>query len=327
MTFGMHPRTVNFPTPDIRKMYGEDLSAELYQRMQAGHQTSRTLAGEFMKTAGEKSKMDHDKKAFPRAFKNGDLILLEEKNFKNKNAKLAEKYKGPYIIVKMNDENKTAIIKKPHGVKEMLYNTDMFKKYLQPKNEKEQAKNDQQNIPKPPLDKEKKVPNLKTEGGPTTRSKSKLLGPVEASYAAKVKTDQKLGNNDKCKNFIAGSDKKQNQKLGNTVSCQTEEKQNQKLGNTVSHQTEAQDEIKKISTANQSQAIGNENMLKKDAQTNATFDALDTIEKRLQKARRTRDDILKLNLKQWTSLKASIDKETQKWKNCIIARDWGPGHI
>jgi hypothetical protein len=62
MTFGMHPRTVNFPTPDIRKMYGEDLSAELYQRMQAGHQTSRTLAGEFMKTAGEKSKMDHEKK-------------------------------------------------------------------------------------------------------------------------------------------------------------------------------------------------------------------------------------------------------------------------
>ena len=34
------------------------------------------------------------------------------------------------------------------------------------------------------------------------------------------------------------------------------------------------------------------------------------------------EDILKLNLEQWTSLKDSVNQETIKWKNSLIRNDW-----
>ena len=45
------------------------------------------------------------------------MVLLEVKDFLHKNKKLAEIYKGPYIITKVS-ENNTATIKKMHGIKE-----------------------------------------------------------------------------------------------------------------------------------------------------------------------------------------------------------------
>jgi hypothetical protein len=57
--------------------------------------------------------------------------------------------------------------------------------------------------------------------------------------------------------------------------------------------------------------------LKTDAKKDAKKDAdpLENlaIKKRLTKAKRTLEDIQKLNIKQWTSLKNSVEKETKTW--------------
>ena len=54
---------------------------------------------------------------------------------------------------------------------------------------------------------------------------------------------------------------------------------------------------------------------------------LGSIKNRLAKAKRTLETIQNLNFKQWTSLRASIEKETQVWKNCVKHREWGPNQI
>ena len=80
----------------------------------------------------ERNTKDHDNKAYPRYFKVGDMVLKQVKNFFNKNQKLAEGYKGPFIITKITDNN-TAKIKMPHGTKEYNYTTQMFKLFHQEK--------------------------------------------------------------------------------------------------------------------------------------------------------------------------------------------------
>jgi hypothetical protein len=49
--------------------------------------------------------------------------------------------------------------------------------------------------------------------------------------------------------------------------------------------------------------------------------------KRLHKANRTLKDIQKLNIKQWTPLKNSIEKETKTWKKCLVKRNQEPQHL
>ena len=46
------------------------------------------------------------------------------------------------------------------------------------------------------------------------------------------------------------------------------------------------------------------------------------IETRKVTAKRTREDILKLNLQQWTTLKDSVKTETIKWKNSLVRNEW-----
>ena len=47
------------------------------------------------------------------------MVLLESKYFLHKNKKLAEVYKGPYIITRVS-ENNVATIKTPHGTKNTI---------------------------------------------------------------------------------------------------------------------------------------------------------------------------------------------------------------
>ena len=118
--------------------------------MQNSHDRIRQLAQENTETAIERNIKDHDNKAFPRFFKVGDMVLIQVKNFLGKNQKLAENYKGPYIITKMN--NNTATIKMPHGTKEYNYNTQMFKLIHQGKVQKN-------NLPQTPRKKRRKEKN------------------------------------------------------------------------------------------------------------------------------------------------------------------------
>ena len=94
--------------------------------MQTSHEKLREVAKQHTEQAIKRNVSDHDRKAFPRKFKLGDLVLLEVKDFLHKNKKLAEIYKGPYVITRISDNN-TATVKTPHGVKEYNYNTKMFK--------------------------------------------------------------------------------------------------------------------------------------------------------------------------------------------------------
>ena len=98
----MEPRTIEF---NARTQYGEDHSTELYQRMQHSHEQYRQLAREYADEAIDRNTKDHNKKAYPRQFHEGEWVLLEVKNFESKNRKLSEIYKGPYIIVKINKNN------------------------------------------------------------------------------------------------------------------------------------------------------------------------------------------------------------------------------
>ena len=124
LTFGHNARTINFQ--ENTKHYGEEKGTELFQTMQTSHQKLREVARQHTEQAIKRNVSDHDKKAFPRKFKLGDLVLLEVKDFLHKNKKLAEIYKGPYVITRISDNN-TATVKTPHGVKEYNYNTKMFK--------------------------------------------------------------------------------------------------------------------------------------------------------------------------------------------------------
>jgi hypothetical protein len=51
------------------------------------------------------------------------------------------------------------------------------------------------------------------------------------------------------------------------------------------------------------------------------------IKKRLHNAKQTLEDIQKLNIKQWTYLKNSVEKETKNWKKCLLKRNQEPHHL
>ena len=80
--------------------------------MKTAHNVSRELATSHMEEAGERSVVDHDKKAFPREYQVGDKVLLKVKNFLDKNAKLAEKWKGPFVITKSSHQKKLTYTKR-----------------------------------------------------------------------------------------------------------------------------------------------------------------------------------------------------------------------
>ena len=86
--------------PERLPRYGENTSTELYQPMQLSHNTYRQLTDKNAEKSISENVKQHNKKANPRSFKVGDLVLLEQRNFLGKNRKLSEIYKGPYIVVK-----------------------------------------------------------------------------------------------------------------------------------------------------------------------------------------------------------------------------------
>ena len=50
--------------------------------------------------------------------------------------------------------------------------------------------------------------------------------------------------------------------------------------------------------------------------------SINEINTRKAAAKRTKEDIQKLNLQQWTTLKESVKSETAKWKNSLVRSNW-----
>jgi transposase InsO family protein len=279
VTYGQQPRTANFS--EQRPRYGENTSTELYQRMQLSHNTYRQLAHQNAEKSISDNVMQHNKKANPRSFKVGDLVLLEQRNFLGKNRKLSEIYKGPYIVVKVNPNN-TVVVKTRTGSKEYLYNTMLLKLYKEapipktaevPKVEKSSSETEH----KKETPKRKYVKRTfegRKDGGPVTRSRKVEIPSASLSYAEVLKKPKLINSRPSVK----------------LINPQTQ---------IFCH------EIKQFK---ESQLI---NFVDEAHQ-----------KKRQAKAKLTREDILKLNSKQLTSFKDSVQKETEKWKQCL-QKTWG----
>jgi hypothetical protein len=152
----------------------------------------------------ERNTKDHNKKAYPRQFHEGEWVLLEVKNFESKNRKLSEIYKGPYIIVKVN-KNNTVLLKKRSGNHEYFYNTELLKHYCQPpKKVKEPEKEalTPKTSPLPPAKRKyvKKIYEGRPDGGPTTRSKTKTAGIISPQAKVVHEAIKKTGEEIKSKN-------------------------------------------------------------------------------------------------------------------------------
>jgi ribosomal protein L21E len=62
--------------------------------MQYRHEQYRQLAREHLDEAIDRNTRDHNKKAYPRQFHEGELVLLEVKNSKAKTKKYQKFIKG-----------------------------------------------------------------------------------------------------------------------------------------------------------------------------------------------------------------------------------------
>ena len=69
LTFGVEPRTITNPSPDIRMQYGEDFGTGLYQRMKFCHQIGKETARANNDEAIEKSVTYYSTKVMHVEFK------------------------------------------------------------------------------------------------------------------------------------------------------------------------------------------------------------------------------------------------------------------
>jgi len=98
LTFGLEPRTPNFPATDLRrKFYGENDVDEFQHRLQL----ARHIAAEHNEEARQSYETQYNKKVKPTKFDVGQKVLLNEFNMLHKNRKLAPKYSGPHVISKL----------------------------------------------------------------------------------------------------------------------------------------------------------------------------------------------------------------------------------
>ena len=98
LTFGIEPRSPYFDPQGIRqKFYGESSTDDLYNRLQ----TAREVARLNNEDATQSAQRQYDAKAEPHNYQIGQLVLLSENYFINKNVKLAPKWTGPHRIISL----------------------------------------------------------------------------------------------------------------------------------------------------------------------------------------------------------------------------------
>ena len=114
-----------------------------------------------------------------------EWVLLKVQNFLGKNRKLAETFKGPYQITKVN-ENGTIKIKTKFGKHEQLVNQNLLVKYKQARpEEKEKATqgNEAEILTGNPENKrkyQKRTFPSREDGGPITRAQAAKLKAKDA---------------------------------------------------------------------------------------------------------------------------------------------------
>lgn len=123
LTFGSLARQPAFAPTDLREKYYETQSEkERFQTLQE----AREIAWKNSMHQHETYQQQYDRKAAPHDFEVNQWVLLQENYFLNKNAKLSEKYSGPFKIVQLKGTNNAIIqVKK----KKVCVNTNRLKPY------------------------------------------------------------------------------------------------------------------------------------------------------------------------------------------------------
>ena len=347
VTYGQQPRTVNFS--EDRRRYGEDLSTELYQRMQLSHDTYRQLAKENNEKAIEENTEAHNKKAYPRSFQVGDKVLLMVKDFLGKNRKLSEIWKGPYVIVKVHS-NDTVVIRTLHGTKEYLYNTILLKKFLGTErnvtDEILKAKQEAQIIQKD-LSKDVSPPGVEPQTEIIQKDLSKKSSPPRLEPQAKI-IQKDLSKNPsppriepRSENSMPGFEPRTSGQNSNSMPTKRLPKSYvaREDGGPVTRSRKLYSEVVQTKPILIKKSISKKPKKIWVHEIKAFVDRLkiqtdsdkpdEALKKRQAKAVRSREDILRLNAEQWTSFSASILKETELWKKNLqttnVQGGLGPG--
>jgi len=125
LTFGMEPRTPNFPATDLRRrFYGDNDVDEFQHRLTL----ARKLAIQHNESARLAYEHQYNKKVKTVHFHVGQQILLNEFNTLHKNRKLAPKFSGPHTITKLI-HNTNVEIKLQNG-RRLVVHINRIKPYL-----------------------------------------------------------------------------------------------------------------------------------------------------------------------------------------------------
>jgi transposase InsO family protein len=125
LTFGIEPRQPGFEQPDLRrKFYGESSTDELLHKLQLSRDIARLNNEDATLTA----QMQYNAKAEPHNFKVGQLVLLRETYFLNKNVKLAPKWTGPHRILALKGPCNAEL--KLQNNRKLVVHTNRLKEYL-----------------------------------------------------------------------------------------------------------------------------------------------------------------------------------------------------
>ena len=123
LTFGTLAWQPAFAPMDLREKYYESQSVQDRQKIL---KQAREIAWKNSVHQHEGYQEQYDHKAAPHNFKINQWVLIQENYFLNKNAKLSEKYDGPFKILQLKGTN-NAIIQIRN--KKVCVNTNRLKPY------------------------------------------------------------------------------------------------------------------------------------------------------------------------------------------------------
>jgi hypothetical protein len=126
LTYGMEPRLLSLPTPDLgRKFYGKSSTDDLIRKLLL----TRDIARRNSKVASNEAERQFNKKAELHAFLPDQLVLLDEHSFLAKNQKLAPKWSGPHKILRLKGECNVELLLW-HNNKKLITHVNRLKPYF-----------------------------------------------------------------------------------------------------------------------------------------------------------------------------------------------------
>ena len=125
LTYGIEPRLPAFPTPDLRRYYGQSDVAEWFATLQH----CRQLATHHNIGASDQMQAQFNRNAAPYHYTIDQLVYVDLQNFLGKNRKLSPKWAGPYRITKVFD---AGVVQLQLENRQLRVNVARIKPYIPP---------------------------------------------------------------------------------------------------------------------------------------------------------------------------------------------------